>query len=270
MSGSYYVIAATLIIIVVALLIALPKLKGKKRTLGPKNQPAPPAGNAPRNLWKYFPSFHITLPKSGTTAAQVLTSFLVFALVLYAMYGTSPNAKLFTTAEGWVTIAVYCVAMIAAALAAINFKGWAKVTPWIGMFIFFGLTGFHSWQLLNSDGVFEQRTHIASTIGSIFGGPNTNRVVVVGTPQVSGPPTGVTLRAVLGSTPIELNPGGSYHIRWDEVDLSQCVKIFDPSNRLIGDDCNGDLDLKNVRAAKFASARGDIVRVNYVLTPRWQ
>lgn len=134
------------------------------------NAPVPAAGAG----------ISISLPKTGSLPAQLLTSFLVFALVLYALRGVSPNADLFTTAEGWGTIAIYCVAMTAAALAAVNFKGWAKLTPVIGLFIFFSLTGFHTWMLLNSDGVFEKRTHVAGWLSSWRGGTGSTKVVCTG------------------------------------------------------------------------------------------
>ena len=130
----------------------------------------------------------ISLPKAGPMFMEILTSVLVFVLVLIALYGVSPNAALFTTPEGWTTLGIYVFAMIVGAMVAKFLKKGAWLAGVIGLFIFFSLTGFHSWMLLNSDGVFEQRTHVAAWFSSLRGNGSTGsaQVASVGACSVSG------------------------------------------------------------------------------------
>ena len=95
----------------------------------------------------------------------------------------------------------------------------------------------------------------------------TKQVVVAPPPvAVHTPPLGVSLTATLGPTPVELNPGGTYKLVWDEVDPSQCIEVYASNGRDLGNDCERDLNIANVYGAKFASARGDRVPITYVLS----
>jgi hypothetical protein len=75
---------------------------------------------------------------------------------------------------------------------------------------------------------------------------------------------GVWTPITLGPTPVELDPGGRYKILWHEIDQSQCIKVYGPSDQYLGNDCNGSVDLHDT--AKFASAGDEPVSITYVLS----
>lgn len=97
-----------------------------------------------------------------------------------------------------------------------------------------------------------------------WGGGSDARQMIASAPPVMQVPVGIRLSARLGPTPVELNPGGRYKIWVHELNPSQCVNVYGPRNQYIGNDCNGSVDLHDT--AKFASATGNVVAVEYILS----
>ncbi len=216
--------------------------------------------------WWRLDKHLIKVAKDNKKAATVVWFVLLLYALMLAFFPESRDFLLSSLGVGLLLLAIvgYMTFVI---IKAVFWEG-SRFTAIIMMLLLIAVLDMGIMRNVPPDQRTEFYSRLTGWIPSWSGNGQSFREALV-PPPPPGPRTGVTLTAVLGPQPIELNPGGSYHIRWDEVDTRQCVNIFDPSNRFVGSDCNGDLNLKEVRAAKFASARGDIVRINYVLTPRW-
>lgn len=177
------------------------------------------------------PTAGFKLPKAG----EVFTFFLVFALALYAMYGVSPEADLFTTAEGRVAIGVYCISMIAGGLVAANLKKGAWFSAVVGLFIFFSLTGARSWMLLNSDGVFAERTHLAA-IGEWWHSRSSNGSVSSSTTNTTTTCDGVP--ATYRYSPALYRVNGNF-CQLRGLVKQGCVSWYDVSQNFLAQSCEG-------------------------------